>query len=499
MDTTAYRRAQQYIKNRKQHPAWLLLASPRAPLILGCLSSLFEYADDGVAEESALQALSEMLSEFSDQADYGISPDSTTQLAGKELREWLKRGLVIERGQRVYATDAFSAAKQFVESLDDRIMTSTASRLSVVQREIEELEIGLNPSPENRIAALNRQIQSLEAERARAEAGEVTVLSHAAAIERIREVFGLATGLRADFRRVEDSWRDADRALRQSIVTEQYHRGAIVDRLLDGQDALLQTPEGRVFDAFQEQLRQAVELDNMQYRIRTILKHPATQHALNKNQITDLRLMKMRLVNESQSVLQARARSERDVKGFLKTGLAAEHHRVGGILNEIFATALEIDWRKQRNRRADSPLPPIAIALSALPLPERLRFKQLDADAVQQLDLTARAGDLSSIDDDFWQAFAGLDRAAVVAETLAVLAKIGTALSLAELAEHLPPTHDLETFSLWLGMAQEAGVKISTDTTQTIELTDNEQSRWLFTVPTLALSRADLDGIDWDI
>lgn len=499
MDTTAYRRAQQYIKNRKQHPAWLLLASPRAPLILGCLSSLFDYAEDGVAEEHALQALSEMLSEFSDQADYGISPDNTAQLAGKELREWLKRGLVTERGQRVYATDAFAAAKQFVESLDDRIMTSTASRLSVVQREIEELEIGLNPNPQSRIAALTRQIESLEAERARAEAGEVTVLSQAAAIERIREVFGLANGLRADFRRVEDSWREADRALRQSIVTEQYHRGAIVDRLLDGQDALLQTPEGRVFDAFQAQLRQAVELDNMQYRIRTILKHPATVQALSKNQITDLRLMKMRLVNESQSVLQARARSERDVKGFLKTGLAAEHHRVGAMLNEIFATALDLDWTKQRNKRADSPLPPIAIALGALPLAERLRFKQLDADAAQQLDLTAQAGDLSSIDDDFWQAFDGLDREAVIAETLAVLAKIGTALTLAELAEHLPPTHDLETFSLWLGMAQEAGVNIQTDTTQAIEVSDSDQRQWLFTVPTLVLSTADLDGIDWDI
>jgi hypothetical protein len=499
MDTTAYRRAQQYIKNRKQHPAWLLLASPRAPLILGCLSSLFEYAEDGVAEEQALHALSEMLSEFSDQADYGISPDSTAQLAGKELREWLKRGLVTERGQRVYATDAFATAKQFVESLDDRIMTSTASRLSVVQREIAELEIGLNPNPQSRIAALTRQIESLEAERARAEAGEVVVLSKAAAVERIREVFALANGLRADFRRVEDSWREADRALRQSIVTEQYHRGAIVDRLLDGQDALLQTPEGRVFDAFQAQLRQAVELDNMQYRIRTILKHPATLQALSKNQITDLRLMKMRLVNESQSVLQARARSERDVKGFLKTGLAAEHHRVGAMLNEIFATALNLDWTKQRNKRADSPLPPIAIALGALPLAERLRFKQLDTDAAQQLDLTAQAGDLSSIDDDFWQAFNGLDREAVIAETLAVLAKIGTALTLAELAEQLPPTHDLETFSLWLGMAQEAGVNIYTDTTQAIEVRDSDQRQWLFSVPTLALSTADLDGIDWDI
>lgn len=42
-------RTQQYISARQQHPAWLLLASPRAPLVLGCLTALFEHSDDGIA------------------------------------------------------------------------------------------------------------------------------------------------------------------------------------------------------------------------------------------------------------------------------------------------------------------------------------------------------------------------------------------------------------------------------------------------------------------
>jgi hypothetical protein len=54
------------------------------------------------------------------------------------------------------------------------------------------------------------------------------------AVESIREVYTLASSLRADFRRVEDSWRQADRQLRQSIVSEHNHRGDIVDKLLDG-------------------------------------------------------------------------------------------------------------------------------------------------------------------------------------------------------------------------------------------------------------------------
>ncbi|MEN1564794.1 DUF3375 family protein, partial [Pseudomonas aeruginosa] len=166
-------------------------------------------------------------------------------------------------------------------------------------------------------------IQDLEHELAQVEAGHVIVLDEAQAIEGIREVYNLATSLRADFRRVEDSWREADRALRHSIISEQSHRGEIVDRLLDGQDALLNTPEGRVFESFQQQLRQSAELEAMRERLRTILRHPAVPKALNRPQQRELRWLALRLVRESQAVLQARARSERDVGPARYSRLAA--------------------------------------------------------------------------------------------------------------------------------------------------------------------------------
>ena len=53
--------------------------------------------------------------------------------ANEELRSWIKLSLVVEREGRVYATDAFEEALRFVTALGGRIMTSTASRLSVVQ------------------------------------------------------------------------------------------------------------------------------------------------------------------------------------------------------------------------------------------------------------------------------------------------------------------------------------------------------------------------------
>lgn len=492
-------RTERYITGRDQHPAWLLLASRRAPLVLGCLGTLFEGAHDGIAMEDALQALSDILCSHVNQELYEIDADNTHLQAGRELREWIKRRLVVERSGRIYATDALEVAVQFVESLDNRIMTSTASRLSVVQREIESLEISLNPSPIGRINNLRRKIKDLENELSLVEAGHISVLDEAQAIEGIREVYNLATGLRADFRRVEDSWREADRALRQSIISEQYHRGEIVDRLLDGQDSLLNTPEGRVFDSFQQQLRHSVELDDMRERLRTILRHPAATKALSRDQYLDLRWLRMRLVQESQAVLQARARSERDVKGFLKTGLAAEHHRVGNLLNDIFSLALNIDWQRQSVRRQSVPLPPVGMAIAGLPAVERLRFKVVGDDATIELDLTNTAAGLDQIGDDFWEAFDGLDRDALILDTVKILAQQGGPVSLGELAALLPPTHDLETFALWLGMAREAGIEVLGDQREIVEMIDDKQCHWQFDLPAVELTAAALQDINWEL
>ncbi len=499
MDSPAHQRTQRYINARSQHPAWQLLASRRAPLVLGCLQTLFEQAHNGISMEDALQGLADMLTAHANQDAYDIDPDNTTQQAGRELRGWIKRGLVVEREGRLYATDALETAIQFADGMENRIMTSTASRLSVVQREIENLETGLNPNPASRIASLRRRIGELERELADAEAGKVTVLNERQAIEGIREVFSLATSLRADFRRVEDSWRMADRELRQSIISEQYHRGDIVDRLLDGHDALLDTPEGRVFESFQQQLRHPLELEHMKERLRTILRHPAVPKALMRNQQRDLRWLVMRLVKESQSVFQARARSERDVKGFLKTGLAAEHHRVGRLLSEVLTVALKLDWQRQPVRRQETPLPPVGIVLAGLPVVERLRFKSVDNKAADELDLSAGTGDLTVIDDDFWAAFDGLDRDALVRDTLALLAEAGRPVSIGELARHLPPTHDLETFALWLGMAREAGVAVAEDEFEDVELVDQDARRWRFRLPYVGLESDALNNIEWEL
>lgn len=491
-------RTQAYLVYRHQHPSWKLLSANRGPLVLSCLHSLTEDSREEILLEDAQQLLAEILTEHANNDQLEINTSDPAGDARRELRSWIRRGLIVEREGRLIATDALQKALHFVGSLDEKIMTSTASRLATVQREIENLETSLNPSAQSRADHIRRKIKDLEAELADVEAGRFKVLDGREAVEGIREVFNLTTSLRADFRRVEDSYRDADRHLRQSIVSEQHHRGEILDRLLDGHENLLETPEGQVFHGFHEQLGRSTELDNMKHRLRTILRHPSTRHALTRQQQDDLRWLVIRLVQESASVIKARARSERDVKGFLKTGLAAENHRVGELLNGILNTALSIDWISHQVRKSEAPLPPIAVATSSLPLVERLRFKSATDEKSKELELAEQGLDLEDVDEEFWRAFDGLDREALFRDTVELLSVTKEPMTIANLASHLPPTHDLESLALWLSMAREAEVTISEDQ-EAVNVTDAAGKTIRFHVPKLALTVDAVKSIDWEL
>lgn len=498
MPSLNQQRTQKYIQARQQHPAWLLLASRRAPLMLSCLEALFEHQREGVGFDDAVQALADMLAAHANQPDYEIDPADVAAQARKELREWIRRALITERESKIFETDALKTALRFLEQLDNRWMTSTASRLAIVQREIDHLAAALDPNPEHRAAHLQRHIEELQAQLAQVQRGELPVLSEEQAVEGVREVYALATSLREDFRRVEDSWREADRALRQAILSAQHHRGSIMDQLLEGHASLLNTQEGRVFENFQQQLDRQSELSEMRQRIRSILAHPAAQQALDDLQQSSLRLLVSQLIKEAKVVQQVRARSEREVSQFMKTGQAAENQRVGQLLNDILQQALEVDWQRQAVRRQPAPLPPIGISLAGLPLIERLRVKSLEqAQTSAELMLTTQYADLDQMEDEFWQAFEGLDQQALLAQTLQVLQQHARPMSLHELAQALPlGEHDLETLTVWLTAAQAAGIAPA-DGCEHITTTDAQgQAAWRFTVPRVQLSADDVQTFE---
>jgi hypothetical protein len=476
-----------------------LLASRNGPLILACIGELFEEQPGGIALENAVVRLAGFFAAYANDSEFDIGDqDNHAGAARRELREWIRRKLIIEREGQLMATDALEQCRSFLRAIEERAMTSTASRLSTVQREIENLEMRLNSDRASRVKSLREKIADLNRAAEAAERGDFEVLEGPRAEEGMREVYQLATSLRADFRRVEDSYRDADRALRQRIVRERQHRGEIVDALLAGHAALVDTPEGQVFDSFHQQLVQSADLERMKHRLRSILNSAVADTALDRRQRGELARLVPRLVEESARVIQARARGERDVRAFLKSGLADEQLRVGAILQEIFDVALRVDWQSQKVRRMPGPLPAIAVATPNLPVFERLLAKEPGEDDEKDLDFSIRSANPADLGDEFWQAYRALDRAALFEATVAHLKAVGKPLTLGALAEALPPTHDLETLAYWLAMAREAEIGLE-EADEIFDLADGDDGNWTrFRAPLLELTREAVERLEID-
>lgn len=531
---------------RQNHPAWRLLLANRAPLILHCLQPLFDYQHQSVLLEDAERKLADTLTEYANDVDVAADDGNSLLAARRELRNWIRRGLLVEREGALQATDALQRALHFVEGLrDGSSMTSTASRLGSVQREIDNLAVQLNADPQQRSQRIERDIALLRKELERAKRGEIDTLNSQQAREGIRNIYDLATSLLADFRRVEDSYREADKQLRQTIIQAEQNRGVIVDNLLSSHAHLVQTPEGQVFQSFNQQVQQTDTLSRMRAQIKEILKHPQAQEVLSWQQQYELKMLKMLLTKEAQAVVKARARSEDDVKNFIQTGLAAEHHRVGQLLNATLEVALNIDWDSAKIRRGASGLQPIgaSLALGNVPLIERLRFKEMHTQEAQALQLEPQTSTLNDIDDDFWQAFDTLDREVLERTTRQWLRQWNKPATIGDLCRHLlgaatpkseaPEaateggnvseadkvhlrTHDLETIAMWLHIAREAGCAFSAEQEEVeiqyrvddthavahahsahkVQAVDT-MSTTRFTIPKVAMHYADVADLEW--
>lgn len=478
---------------RRSHSAWILIASHRAPLVLGCFEALFEEQAE-IPQEEVVQKLGDLFAEFRNVDEFQIRSGDVYALARQELREWLKKRLIIERNGLILATNALQKALFFIQELGEKNMTSTASRLQTVQNVIEQLEMQLNSNPQSHISFLEQKIQQLEEELERTKAGNIQPISEEQAVEGIKEVYQQGMSLKADFRRVEDSYREADRKLRKKIAQNNQPRSNVLDTLLDTNDELLSTPEGKVFNGFHEQLSEQTALSAMRQRLHKILKHPAAASALNPKQRNDLQLLTISLREESQRVVDARSQSENDVKNYIKTGLASENFKIGNLLNSLLDCASEIDWEEAAISKQNALLAPVGISTANLPVIQRLLCKEFAEKSDENLDLTIKTNERPQLDPDFWNSYNTLDREALYQKTITFLKRQNHTVSIAALHSLCPPEHDLEAISYWISLAREANLAFS-EARETL-IIQHADKRIAFDIPKVQLELEKIEQVE---
>lgn len=92
--------------------------------MLSCLRALLDQNLNEILFEDAQQMLADILAEHANNDEFELTSDDPAGDARRELRGWIRRGLIVEREGRLIATDALQKAMTFAEGLDERTPTA---------------------------------------------------------------------------------------------------------------------------------------------------------------------------------------------------------------------------------------------------------------------------------------------------------------------------------------------------------------------------------------
>ncbi|MCX8017494.1 MAG: DUF3375 domain-containing protein, partial [Rhodocyclaceae bacterium] len=265
---------------RDRHPAWRLLASPHAPLLVSFLRRVFVAPNVRVMSEADLaEAREDEL--FALREQWG--PEAYPKRAVEYLNDWaapdkgwLRKFYKPGTDEAQYdLTPATEKAIAWIASLTERAFVGTESRLLTLFSLLEQICAGTDADPAKRLAELHKKRAALDAEIARVLAGDVPLLDDTAVKDRFLQFQQLARELLADFREVEHNFRQLDRKVREKIALWQGSKGALLDEIMGERDAIGDSDQGRSFRAFWDFLMSSQRQEELSEWLDRVLRLPA--------------------------------------------------------------------------------------------------------------------------------------------------------------------------------------------------------------------------------
>ena len=327
---------------RAHHPAWSLLRSPHAPLILSFLGRVFVEGNSG--GQPAVVLVGQLDDELY-ALNARLGDDTVPRSAQAYLDEWAAPDRAWLRKYYPPGTDephydltpAVEKAVLWVQDLRAREFVGTESRLNTIFELLRQMVFGADTDPERRLVELRRRRSELDAEIARTERGELDLLDPVRQRDRYYQFARNARELLADFRAVEDNFRALDRQLREQIAGWSGSKGALLDELLTSRSSIAESDQGRSFQALYDFLlsssRQA-ELADLLDRLLTIEAVSASEDRLGHVHFDWIEAGErtqgtVRLLSEQ-------------LRRFLDDQVWLENRRVFDLLRSIEASALAV-------------------------------------------------------------------------------------------------------------------------------------------------------------
>jgi flagellar motility protein MotE (MotC chaperone) len=337
---------------RRNHPVWRLLMADHAALILAFLNRAFIAANERTIPAQRLAALLDdelyRLRQAKGEASFPRAAADYLDDWADDSRGWLRKYYPAGSDEAAFElSPAVEKAAAWIKTLGERQFVGTESRLRLVFELLREIVAGSQQDPEERIRELRRQQKEIDAQIARIRAGGLETMDDTATRERFQHMMVTARELLADFREVEQNFRNLDRATRERVARWEGGRGGLLADILGQRNLIDDSDQGKSFRAFWDFLMSAERQEELDGLLERALALPAVAGLQPDRR---LRRIHHDWLEAGEHTQRTVALLSRQLRRFLDDQAWLENRRIMAIIGSIEQHALAL-------RDADGALP----------------------------------------------------------------------------------------------------------------------------------------------
>lgn len=259
------------------------------------------------------------------------------------LENWTKDGFLRQYYDKEDAlfelTPATENALRWLAELNKPEFVGTESRLMQIINLLKELTIKSSDNVELRRTELVKEKEKLEQELLKIEKGEYEKYDKRKIVEQFLLLEEVVGKLLSDFRQIEENFRTLNVKAREDQIKKNLSKGKYLDEVFRTQDLIMETDQGKSFNAFYEFLMNPNRQEDLESLIVQILSIEELRDYQRNNQ---LELLKENLIDSGERVNKTTRVLIDQLRKYLSSQAYLENRKIAELISDIEKTALEI-------------------------------------------------------------------------------------------------------------------------------------------------------------
>jgi len=334
---------------RENNPTVRLLNANNGPLIISFLYQAFKSGNKiTISNDELVSNLSDYI--FLIRSTYGeeLFPESPQDYLDSWTDEkYLRKYYPSTSDEPSFElTPAAEKAIEWLKDLEHREFVGTESRLIKIVDLLKEIVVRNSNDPGVRIVELERKRDEIEEEIRKIHSGVLESLSSTQIKERYYDLYDTSNKLLADFRQIEYNFRQLDQDVRKKQISV-LQKGELLKNFFDNHDVLLESDQGRSFQAFWELLMSQAQQDELDKLIDLAIHLPEIQEITTDDTLEGLKNHLIEAgykVNKTNHILAEQLRRYLDDRTYL------EHKVILDLIKEIKSIAIEVKSNPPSNK-----------------------------------------------------------------------------------------------------------------------------------------------------